>query len=555
MGRGRFTSHGASTSLNVESAANSSDDLLAGSATFTGAWEDVNEYTTVAVAVLGSLATDGTLYFDLSTDNGATFTSVPSTVSDTTFAVPRILNVVEQYVRIRYVNGTTPMTGNFSLTTKYSNGQELALLSSIEGIVKGETPTQVVRSITTGKDPDGTYGNQVVSGVDSGNSSVTNLTAATSLVFTGTWCAIDKYAGITTLVDGTAGSAVSGTLQMQFSHNGSTVHRSINTINADVANVLPRTLGVVAKYFRVIYTSDGDLNSFDIQTMLHTEQVTLVSRLDQTLQGTEDVLLTRDATNFNLDVARRHVAGQRAFFFFGFNNDVGSTSEDIHPIGGNVNWLTTATKVEVSSTHTDDTSAGAGVRSVEIHGLSATGVDQDEVIIMNGTNAVESSLTYIRLNKMHNETVGTYGGSHRGDVTCQVTGGGVILAKMTGAEGAVDSSVQYGSGEAGNGHWSVPLGKVLYITRIQVIPDVGTNKTIDIALYEREGILKTSAPYDPRRVIWAELGVDTSIDKVFQSHIKIKALADIWFRAKGTASPKIAVWLDFYLVDADSSGA
>ena len=136
---------------NVISAANSTTALLGSGATFTGAWEEVIVYTTVATAVLGSLATDGTLYFDLSTDGGVTFTSVPSVISDATFAVPRILNVVETHVRIRYVNGTTAQTGTFSIQTKYSNNQELALLSSIEGVINGETPTQVVRSVVAGR--------------------------------------------------------------------------------------------------------------------------------------------------------------------------------------------------------------------------------------------------------------------------------------------------------------------------------------------------------------------------------------------------------------------
>lgn len=137
---------------NANSTVNSTDALLTGGATFTGVWEDVTNYTSVATAVLGSIATDGVLYFDLSTDNGVTFTSVPNVISDATFAVPRILNVVEQYVRIRYVNGTTAQTGTFSIQTKYSNGQELALLSSVDGLVTGETPTQVTKAVLAGYD-------------------------------------------------------------------------------------------------------------------------------------------------------------------------------------------------------------------------------------------------------------------------------------------------------------------------------------------------------------------------------------------------------------------
>lgn len=259
---------------------------------------------------------------------------------------------------------------------------------------------------------------------------------------------------------------------------------------------------------------------------------------------------------FDLEYARIQVKGEdRAFFFFGFNDAVGTSWEDIHPNGGDINWLTVASKVEVLSSDAADTSAGLGVRSVEIHGLSATGVDQDEIIVMSGITPVESSLTYIRINKMHSETCGTYGGSHQGDITCQVTGGGAVLSKMTGEEGLVDTAVVYGSGEAGNGYYTVPLGKVLYITRIEVIPDVGVAKTIDIALYEREDILVTSAPVAPRRVLWQESGVDMTIEHEFKSHIKIKALTDIWFRAKASATSKIEVDLDFFLLDENAEGA
>lgn len=394
---------------NSISEANSTAVLLTSGATFTGAWEDVTDYNTVSCAILGSLATDGTLYFDLSTDNGTTSTSVPATVGDATFAVPRILNVVEQYVRVRYVNGTTAQTGTFTLQTKYSNGQEMALLAPLDGVINSE------------------------------------------------------------------------------------------------------------------------------------DQATLI----------------RQGNNPDLDMAREHVAGQRSFFFFGFNDNVGTSWEDIHPLGGDLNWQTSAQSIEVVSSSSVDngTTPAAGVQSVEVHGLSATGVDQSEVILTNGTSAVAGALTYIRVNKMHSETCGTYGGSHQGDITCRVASGGDALATMTGEEGAVDTSVAYGSGESGAGHWTVPLGKVAYLTRLEVIPDVSGTKTVDVVLYEREDILDNTTPFAPRRVIWQERTATEGIEKVFKSHIKIKPLTDIWFRAKSSGgSQAIEVALDFYLVDEDVNG-
>ena len=224
-------------------------------------------------------------------------------------------------------------------------------------------------------------------------------------------------------------------------------------------------------------------------------------RIDDIVPVENPTQLVRVANPIDLDIAREHNTGQRSFFFFGFNQAVGTSWEDIHPTGGNINWLTTAGKVEVISTDAADngTTPGLGVQSVEIHGLSATGVDQTEIILTNGTAAVESTLDYIRVNKMHSETCGTYGGSHQGDITCRVSGGGATLSKMTGEEGTVDTSVQYGSGEAGNGYWSVPLGKVMYITALEVVTDVATNKTIDIVFYERENILDITTPFSPRR--------------------------------------------------------
>ena len=127
---------------------------------------------------------------------------------------------------------------------------------------------------------------------------------------------------------------------------------------------------------------------------------------------------------------------------------------------------------------------------------------------------------------------------------------------MTGDEGSVDSTVQYGSGEAGRGGWSVPLGKVMYIRSLVLNIDAGANKTADVILYERDDILDVSAPMAPRRIVWGVEAVAGEVKKTFDSEIKIKPLADLWFRAKdSTTGVKIAVSLDFYLLSPNSDGA
>lgn len=124
--------------------------------------------------------------------------------------------------------------------------------------------------------------------VDAANSSTAALTA--SATFTGSFVDITVYDGVSVLVDGTSGGTAPGTLKMQFSHDGSTVHRSIDISVGDVAATPPRTLGTVAQFFRVIYVNGGTAQTtFDLQTMFHAGQVTLVSRLDSVVGDTEDV--------------------------------------------------------------------------------------------------------------------------------------------------------------------------------------------------------------------------------------------------------------------------
>ena len=229
--------------ISTDETGNSTKTLLTSSATYTGAWEDVTNFSTVAVALIGSLATDGTLYIESSQDGGSVVNSVPYPISDTSFALPIIWNVVESHIRIRYVNGTTAQTGTFQLQTKYSNAQELGLSQSAGDTISTTTACQVTKAIGTGTNPDGGYENQVHSGTDAANSSVVNLGISAS--FTGTYTDITGFHGITVLADGTSAGTADGTLFMEFSHDGVTAHRSISVPVTDITAASPRTLGPI----------------------------------------------------------------------------------------------------------------------------------------------------------------------------------------------------------------------------------------------------------------------------------------------------------------------
>lgn len=306
------------TSFNSRDAA-----TLLASATFQGVGEDVSKYGRVGVSIVSDNATDGVLTMEVSRDD-VTYGGPTRTWADTRFAQPHMWNIVEKFFRIKYVNGTTEAT-NLAIQVQYSNNADILLGHQLDETLLNEVEAIVTRSVTVGQDPNDVYLNAEQSGVDNDNSSTTNLTAATSLVFTGSFHNISGYAGISVLIDGTSGGAVTGTLQMQFSHDGSTIHRDISVTTEDVRDTLPRTLGVVAKFFRIIFTADADLTSFQAQTMLHTQQVFLVSRLDGTLQGNEDV------TNVRSVLVGKTAGG--SFVNVGATNG-GSIKQDLTEING-----------------------------------------------------------------------------------------------------------------------------------------------------------------------------------------------------------------------------
>ena len=166
--------------ISADETGNSTKVLLGASATYTGVWEDVESYTTVAVAIFGSNVTDGTLWIESSQDGGTTVNSVPFPVGDASFALPAIWNIVESHIRIKYVNGTTPQTTYFQLQTKYSNGQELGLLQNAGDTITDDTDVQITKAISTATDPNGNYINGKVTGI--GFSTTANLASGAAYV-------------------------------------------------------------------------------------------------------------------------------------------------------------------------------------------------------------------------------------------------------------------------------------------------------------------------------------------------------------------------------------
>jgi hypothetical protein len=147
------------------------------------------------------------------------------------------------------------------------------------------------------------------------NNSVLNTTLGSGASYTGTWTEIIEYESISVLIDGSAAAVAPGDLKLQFSQDaGVSISREIFIQEKDIATIAPRTLAAIASHFRVVYDNGGEpLTNLDIQTILHSTQVELVSRLNQSLDGDEDVKNVRSViTGQDPDGVFRNVLTTRA---------------------------------------------------------------------------------------------------------------------------------------------------------------------------------------------------------------------------------------------------
>lgn len=93
----------------------------------------------------------------------------------------------------------------------------------------------------------------------------------------------------------------------------------------------------------------------------------------------------------------------------GYNPDVDNVREDLWELGGTYVFPPAGgIQMAFVSDNVNDTAAGTGARTADIHYLNASFVEMSENIILNGTTAVNTIATDIlRINDIHVMTVGT----------------------------------------------------------------------------------------------------------------------------------------------------
>lgn len=211
------------------------------------------------------------------------------------------------------------------------------------------------------------------------------------------------------------------------------------------------------------------------------------------------------------------------------NRTIGTTYEMLDNNGAAGPQLrTTAAVMQVKSDSTSDTAAGVGARSVRIKGLNSAFAPLEEVVTMNGTTAVNTINSFIRINSMAVETTGTYGGvvtgldgANIGTISLNALGNAAVLLSMFPQDGEEDNACQ-----------CVAAGFYVGISGYTV--SVDTDKIVDVNMQLRGGADIVVAPFTATLLIAEFVGVTADGISAFNPPLIIPSKTD--FYAMGRVS-------------------
>lgn len=243
---------------------------------------------------------------------------------------------------------------------------------------------------------------------------------------------------------------------------------------------------------------------------------------------------------FELQIARGQISFHKTNFKFGFNPDIDNALETIWSQGGLYSYLSSASVLKISSSSTDDTSAGTGARTVQISGLDANYDEITETITLNGQTAVDTTNEYIRVNRAKVLTAGT-GGQNAGVI---YAGTGTVTS---GVPANKYTTIAIGDNQTLMALWTVPRGYTAYLYQTNVTAACTTsNKLLTTTIVAR--------PFDSVFQVKDKFGIQIDGGSIVQKYnfpLKFEEKTDIEVRAisdAGSANAEVSAGLDFLYI-------
>lgn len=192
--------------------------------------------------------------------------------------------------------------------------------------------------------------------------------------------------------------------------------------------------------------------------------------------------ITRQGTfePFGLQVSRGQIQGHTVVQVFGYNPDLDTSEESVWPDGGIVPHPTVASVLKISSSDANDTSAGTGARTVFIEGLDGDYAVVSETVTLNGQTAVNTTNSYLYVNKFYVLTAGS-GGVNAGNINA---GTGVVTA---GVPAVLYDIIAIGYNNRTTGHYCVPAGYTGYMVEGIITSGQASGSTSVTAFLKQHG--------------------------------------------------------------------
>lgn len=170
---------------------------------------------------------------------------------------------------------------------------------------------------------------------------------------------------------------------------------------------------------------------------------------------------------FELEVGRNAINGIVSSGFIGSNPNIGKSFETVWDAGGDFIYPTAGEAWEIVSSSANDALGGIGAEKVLIRGLNDAFVEISEIVDMNGTTPILTTITdWFRI---YGIIVILSGSSqfNEGTITLRVSGGGDIR-----------SQIQPTMSTSFSGLFTVPASKTLFILSAQTFVPKGEDITV-----------------------------------------------------------------------------
>lgn len=215
------------------------------------------------------------------------------------------------------------------------------------------------------------------------------------------------------------------------------------------------------------------------------------------------------------------------------NTAVGVTVEDIWNTGGVLQYLTSSETMDVVSSSTDDDGnpAGIGAQTLILYGVNNNYVPIEEVITMDGTSAVTTTNSFLRVNRMNVLDVGS-NDSNVGTITATASSAATVQAEISAAEGGTSKS-----------QMTVPDGYFAIVTSLTLSTSNLTTSRADLQLR-----LNGNSWIDRYRIDF----IGVSIEQRFLSPIVLEPQTDLRIqtnRLSAGADVSVSSYMEFLLVD------